>query len=167
MGKTLSDSPWSISDSDSDSDTGPVMTMPRTRLTVSVTREYAWEMGHALANHDGKCFNPHGHNYRAEVEFSGPISLESGMVVDFDELDKHIKPYLQEQYDHKFLFNIEDKRFSEDQYGTRVQQEPTAENLAMWIWTKVEYMLFHRAMVKLQRVTVWETDKASATIRRS
>ena len=134
------------------------------QIKVSVTREYAWEMGHALANHDGKCFNPHGHNYRAEVEFSGPITRESGMVVDFAELDKRIEPYLKEHYDHKFLFNKEDKRFSED-YGTKVDKEPTAENLALWIWQELETMFGTRT--NLDRITVWETDKASATIRRS
>ena len=81
----------------------PTIVYDGPKLRFSVTREYVWEMGHALAKHKGKCFSPHGHNYRAEVEFSGPVKRESGMVVDFAELDKKIDPYLKEHYDHNKL----------------------------------------------------------------
>ena len=142
----------------------PTIVYDGPKLRFSVTREYVWEMGHALAKHKGKCFSPHGHNYRAEIEFSGPLNRESGMVVDFAELDKKIEPYLKERYDHKFLFNAEDTRFSED-YGTKVDKEPTAENLALWIWRELESMF--GTWTNLERITVWETDRCSATIRRS
>jgi len=47
--------------------------------TTSITREYRWEMGHALLHHKGKCYRPHGHNYRMEIEVSGAVQ-DDGMV---------------------------------------------------------------------------------------
>ena len=141
-------------------------------MKASITREYRFEMGHALANHKGKCFNPHGHNYRVEVEFSGPIDKTSGMVVDFDDIDNVMKPYIDTEFDHRFWCNDEDPRFADDaMFGfARADREVTAETIALWTWEMLQEFQKsgHRwKKVKCERVTVWETDKASATIRGS
>ena len=67
-------------------------------MRISITREYTWEMGHALFRHKGKCYRPHGHNYRMEVEVSGSVDEITGMVVDFSDLDDVIKPHLEDDF---------------------------------------------------------------------
>lgn len=55
---------------------------------VRVTKEFSFEMAHALEGHDGKCRNIHGHSYHLAVTIIGsPInkdeSPKNGMVIDF------------------------------------------------------------------------------------
>tara|TARA_Y100000593_G_scaffold84621_2_gene160363 strand:- start:6052 stop:6495 length:444 start_codon:yes stop_codon:yes gene_type:complete len=147
-------------------------------MKVSITREYNWEMGHALMNHKGKCYNPHGHNYRMEVEVRGDIDDVSGMVIDFGELDEIIKPLIENIYDHKFYVNGNDPRFQGQDYARQLGSfkkgengwearywEPTAENLALDLHFVIESTLPEGQI--LESVTLYETDKSKATIRSS
>jgi 6-pyruvoyltetrahydropterin/6-carboxytetrahydropterin synthase len=132
-------------------------------MQVSITREYTWEMGHALMRHKGKCYHPHGHNYRMEVEVSGPINEVSNMIWDFADLDELVNPIVRE-LDHQFLAHPDDARFEGfgDDCLRWAEGDPTAESIASY---------FFQALtgwgVILERVTIYETDKASATVRRS
>jgi len=131
-------------------------------MEVSVTREYTWEMGHALMNHRGKCFRPHGHNYRLEVEVSGPLDKTSDMVIDFSDLDLMVKPAVDD-LDHQFLVNTKDSRFANKPGYIRWDGEPTAESIALHLYSS----LAEQTALTVERVTLYETDKASATVRRS
>ncbi|MAZ56534.1 6-carboxytetrahydropterin synthase QueD [bacterium] len=139
-------------------------------MKVSITREYAWEMGHSLMHHKGKCYNVHGHNYKLELEVSGEVDSVDGMVWDFGLLDKTVKPLIEEQLDHKFLYNKEDTRFHSSQIDgtTAFDKEPTAENLALWIWEiLIGYFQIITRSLQVESVTIYETDKSWATVRGS
>jgi len=133
-------------------------------MRISITREYTWEMGHALYRHKGKCYNPHGHNYRMEVEVSGEVDETTGMVVDFSDLDDVIKPHLEEYYDHSFHVNANDPRFHDATWATsHAYYEPTAERLAMGLYHDILEELPENLLI--ERLTLYETDKSSATVR--
>ena len=137
-------------------------------MRISITREYTWEMGHALYRHKGKCYNPHGHNYRMEVEVSGEVHETTGMVIDFSALDDVIKPHLEMYYDHSFHVNADDPRFNgKEQSITWVVShsyyEPTAERLAMGLHFDISQELPEH--LTIERLTLYETDKSSATVR--
>ena len=139
-------------------------------MTTSITREYRWEMGHALWLHQGKCYHPHGHNYRMEVEVSGPVDERTGMVMDFGKLDEVVAPEIAE-HDHQFAMNSADERHHggalHPDFGIlEMRYEPTAENLAMRFFNFIEGRL-EPGSLTLERITLYETDRASATIRRS
>ncbi len=142
---------------------------------VSITKEYSWSMGHALWKHDGKCYHPHGHNYRMEVEVSGAVDETSGMVLDFSELDDWADPLIADVFDHKFLMNDADERhhggdLHPDFDVTTCPFEPTAERLALmfWgIWEESREAAQTFVGVTLERITIYETDKGSATVRRT
>lgn len=151
-------------------------------MKVSITREYAWEMGHALMKHEGKCYNAHGHNYKLEVEVSGAVNQIDGMVWDFGLLDEAIKPFIENELDHKFFYNVEDLRFvpTDSIYpidgAFAFDKEPTAENLALWIWQRLIGYFGHLydyqkgsnlRELEVESVTIYETDKSRATVRRS
>ncbi len=67
---------------------------------IRVTKEFPFEMAHALWNYDGPCRNVHGHSYRLFVTLSGkpPIDVEgnpkNGMVIDFSDLKSIVKKRL-------------------------------------------------------------------------
>lgn len=119
---------------------------------VSVCKTYTFAAAHYLPHHQGKCHELHGHNYRVEVEVQGDLHFsgpESGMVLDFDNLDDAVEPLIG-QLDHKLLnaaiLDIE---------------SPTAENLAVWLATE----LWSKLGNAIARVRVWETDKCWAEVK--
>ena len=139
-------------------------------MKISIAREYAWEMGHALWKHQGKCFNPHGHNYRMEVEISGPVDEESGMIMDFERLDEIVDSEIRD-HDHQFAMNEADEKhhggsLHPDFDILEMPYEPTAENLALRFFNFIEGRLEPGSLI-LERVTLYETERASATVRRS
>ncbi len=69
----------------------------------------------------GKCNNPHGHghNYVVEVLMAGPVSQDTGMVVDMAQLDAVVQRQVLDRFDHVNL-NL-DTLF--------VDRAPTTENL--------------------------------------
>ena len=94
---------------------------------IRVTKEFPFEMAHALWNYDGPCRNVHGHSYRLFVTLSGvPLEEEgnpkNGMVIDFNEL-KVIKEFLDGFVDHRFLIDIEDPLLKSwmEKYGLKME----------------------------------------------
>jgi 6-pyruvoyltetrahydropterin/6-carboxytetrahydropterin synthase len=75
---------------------------------MKIAKEFRWEMGHRLPNHEGECRNIHGHSYKMIVELEGVPNKENGMIIDFYDLGIIIKPIL-EKYDHSFLVMNSDK----------------------------------------------------------
>ena len=62
---------------------------------IRITKEFKFEMAHALFGYDGLCKNIHGHSYRLWVTIKGSILKETnhnkdGMVLDFSILKNQI-----------------------------------------------------------------------------
>lgn len=109
---------------------------------VRVTKEFGFEMAHALWNYDGPCRNVHGHSYRLFVTVIGePIKNQTdpkhGMVIDFGDLKKIVKATIINKFDHSvvvskeaphhLLQNIE-QMF--EKYDV-MDYQPTCENLVV------------------------------------
>ena len=77
---------------------------------VRVTKEFDFEMAHALWEYDGLCKNVHGHSYKLFVTVIGtPIADENntkeGMVIDFGDLKRIVKPIIVDKLDHSVVLN--------------------------------------------------------------
>jgi len=75
---------------------------------IRVTKEFRFEMAHALWNYDGPCRNVHGHSYILYVTISGrpldnPDEPRNGMVMDFGDLKKIVKENVVERFDHSLM----------------------------------------------------------------
>ncbi len=88
-----------------------------------VVRRFEFQAAHSLPRHPGKCRDLHGHSYRLEVHCEGPVDAASGMVMDFSEVRDAVKRCVLEPLDHTLL-------------NDRLEN-PTAENLAVWIWDRL------------------------------
>ncbi len=82
--------------------------------TIRVTKQFRFEMAHALTGHDGPCKNIHGHSYCLSVTISGKPSEDaknpkSGMVMDFSDLKKIVSKEVVEHFDHVLVLNETDK----------------------------------------------------------
>ncbi|PYU97539.1 MAG: 6-carboxytetrahydropterin synthase QueD [Acidobacteria bacterium] len=118
-----------------------------------VSVEYTFAAGHALRNYKGKCENVHGHNYKVRVTIEGKELNSTGLLVDFVDVRDTIKA-LVDRLDHRFLNDL--PPFD--------QINPSAENIAKYFCENLEPQV-HGQGLRVEAVTVWETDITSATYR--
>jgi 6-pyruvoyltetrahydropterin/6-carboxytetrahydropterin synthase len=107
---------------------------------VKIFKEFSFEAAHRLplVPDDHKCFNLHGHSFQVRVTIEGVVN-ELGWVMDFSELKKICSPIIN-KLDHRYLNEIEGL------------ENPTSENIAIWIWKN-----FDKALPQLHSVEVKET----------
>jgi len=77
---------------------------------IRVTKEFQFEMAHALWDYDGLCKNIHGHSYKLFVSIIGePISdaknPKNGMVLDFGDLKSIVNTEIVHKFDHTIVFS--------------------------------------------------------------
>lgn len=111
---------------------------------MDVFRVFQVEAAHWLPNvpAEHKCRRLHGHSFRIEVHVSGDVGADSGWVIDFADLRRAFQP-LFDQLDHRCLNDIDGL------------ENPTSENLARWVWQRLEGDLDG-----LRKVVVQETCNA-------
>ena len=120
-----------------------------------VTIEQTFAAGHALRNYRGKCENVHGHNYRCQVTMEGDSLDHVGLLIDFVELKKAVASVI-DRMDHQWL----------NDYPPFDVLNPSAENIAKYIYDEVANAIAAGPGVKLGSVKLWETDTSFATYRR-
>jgi 6-pyruvoyltetrahydropterin/6-carboxytetrahydropterin synthase len=119
-----------------------------------VTIEETFAAGHALRHYRGKCENVHGHNYRCQVTVEGEQLDSIGLLVDFVELKRAVHSVL-DRLDHQWL----------NDYPPFNEINPSAENIAKYIYDEVLQGLGSKDGLRLAAVKLWETDTASAIYR--
>lgn len=116
-----------------------------------LSREFTFDAAHRLEKYKGKCERLHGHTYRVRITVVG-IPDEESMVIDFVELKQLVTERVLSLLDHSYL--------------NEIVSQPTAENIARWIWDRLEPVL-RTEKRKLYEVTVWETADSFVTYRRA
>ena len=128
-----------------------------------VSKEYHFSAAHRLQGHP-KCGKMHGHNYKV-VFVLGSWHLHDGMVIDFGDLNKLVKPIIDE-LDHQYLLSSGQKAVKglerEETFPMKIPYT-TAECLAKWLALALEVTL--PAQVSVEEVQVWETPKAVGIYR--
>jgi 6-pyruvoyltetrahydropterin/6-carboxytetrahydropterin synthase len=126
----------------------------------SVRIELTFDSGHRLLDYVGKCAYPHGHTYRAEVFLTGQDLDGVGLVYDFTELKRRIKGWVDDNWDHAFLINSNDRELIDGLSGltkSRVylfpQENPSCEVISRTLFQKVGEL----CEMAPARVRVWES----------
>lgn len=141
--------------------------------SLRVLRRIRFCAGHRLLGHGGKCENLHGHNYIADIFVSGRDVDSIGRVVDFAELKKLFKGWIDEHWDHGFIVFDKDEqaiaavKSVEPHKIYLLPDNPTAENIARHLLEVVGPKLLARASgngLEVSRVAVWETDDTCAEV---
>ena len=138
---------------------------------IRVTKEFNFEMAHALYGYDGPCKNIHGHSYRLSVSIIGEINqLENhpkiGMVVDFTDLKEIVNDQIINQFDHTLVLNARSphKEFVEKENIFEkiilVDYQPTSENLLIDFVKRIIPFFFGN--MKLHHLRLSETSTSYA-----
>ena len=98
--------------------------------------------------------NYHGHSYVCDVTIGGPIDPLTGFVVDLGLVDKLLKDYVKDRFDHRNI-NLDVPEFAD---GKLV---PSGENIARYVFENISRELPRPARVL--SVTVAEDTTLSAT----
>ena len=85
------------------------------------------------------CSRLHGHSFQVELTLSGDIDPTLGWVLDFADIEAAWQP-IHAALDHRTLNDIAGL------------ENPTSENLAVWLWNALK-----PALPALSRVRVMET----------
>ncbi|MBE6345492.1 MAG: 6-carboxytetrahydropterin synthase QueD [Spirochaetaceae bacterium] len=125
---------------------------------VRVEADFA--AAHFLQDYHGKCEALHGHNYKVYAHVRGNTLDSGGMLVDFGVLKKALRQTCS-QLDHTNLNDLKD-----EQGNSVFLQNPSAERIAFWIFTKVNELLKQSNALgtdgELFAVDVFETDTSRA-----
>jgi 6-pyruvoyltetrahydropterin/6-carboxytetrahydropterin synthase len=116
---------------------------------VLLRKEFTFDAAHNLVRYQGKCEALHGHTYRLAVVLEGTLD-EEGMILDFCELSRIVDERVLSRLDHSYINDI--------------LEQPTAENIANWVWDQVEEEV-SRPNCRLSQVEIWETRTSCATLR--
>ncbi len=116
----------------------------RRRMRLDV--EFYFAAAHRLPRYDGPCFRVHGHNYRFFVALEGDVDPATGMIADFGVVKATVQEHVLARVDHRDLNDV--------------LENPTAENIARWIW---EVLAPHVA--GLAEVRLYEIPDSCVTYR--
>lgn len=114
----------------------------------------AFEAAHRLVDYPGKCNRLHGHSWTVELSVVGNKLNKIGMVADFKTLKALLMEAL-DKMDHQYLNEL--PQFKE--------VNPTAENLAQYIYYTLKQNEIFAENVKLNYVKVWESPKSAVIYR--
>lgn len=111
---------------------------------IRVTRNFEFDMAHALYGYDGLCRNIHGHTYKLSVTVRGEPSSDiasptMGMLIDFGSLKKIITDGIVNVFDHSLIVNrsehLDRQQLLQNEMFKRahlVDFQPTVENLTIY-----------------------------------
>lgn len=109
-------------------------------------RRFRFEAAHRLPHYDGPCARVHGHTYRLVVALESTVDPRTGMGMDFYEVDRAVRDAVLERLDHRD--------------ANEVLENPTAENLAVWIWERLR-----EALPSIVEIELYETEESSVVYR--
>lgn len=128
---------------------------------IKVTDKFS--AAHRLLEYNGSCERLHGHTWKVELEIEGKKLDHLGLLIDFRIVKKYLKQIIDE-LDHQFL----------NEHPYFVKTNPTAENLAKFIYDKIKKSLELESLDKqynkkntidylLKSVSVWESENTVAS----
>jgi 6-pyruvoyltetrahydropterin/6-carboxytetrahydropterin synthase len=140
-------------------------------VIIRITKEFSFEMAHALLNYDGPCRNVHGHSYRLFVTLSGtPVSdkqnPKNGMVIDFTDLKNIVKKEIIDVFDHSTTVSGSYDNKKLDSFKMMlgnvivVDYQPTCENLVADFASRIRKHLPDKVL--LHSLKLYETATSYA-----
>lgn len=120
--------------------------------TIRISKEFNFDMAHALLGYDGLCRNIHGHSYTLVVTVIGqPVSdfqsPKNGMLIDFKDLKNIIRQQIIDLFDHSLVLNratpehLLDVLTSNYDKIVLTDYQPTTENMIADMASRIKALL--------------------------
>lgn len=138
---------------------------------IRITKQFNFEMAHALQNYDGPCKNIHGHSYELFVTVLGtpvndPTNPKNGMLIDFGDLKRLTLANIVNKLDHALILNCNMPTDLTDTLRAHfanivlVDYQPTSENMLIDFAKTLQSVL--PSTVKLHSLKLCETGTSFA-----
>ena len=138
---------------------------------IRITKQFTFEMAHALSDYDGLCKNIHGHSYHLDVTVKGAPkqdtnSPKQGMLIDFGDLKNIVHQEIISVYDHALLLQESDNQSLISELKKHYDKivivafQPTTENLLIHFAADLRKKL--PAGIELFSLRLRETDRSFA-----
>lgn len=126
-----------------------------------IVKSVSFCYGHRLLNYVGPCQHLHGHNAKVDIMLAGETLDERGMIMDFGDVKRVLKDWIDSTLDHTLLLSREDPLVptleAQGEKFYLMDDNPTAENIA-----KLIYFYAVEQQFPVKSVTVWESDTSFA-----
>ena len=118
-------------------------------MKMELRKTFQFEAAHLLPRlpKSHKCRRLHGHSFKVDVVVAGDCDPKLGWLMDYADVAATFNP-IWEKLDHRYLNDI------------RGLENPTSENLAVWIWDRLKPRL-----PLLTEIVVAETCNAKCVYR--
>ena len=118
-------------------------------MELELRKTFQFEAAHLLPRlpKAHKCRRLHGHSFQVEIVVKGACDKRLGWVLDYADISEVFKP-LWRKLDHRYLNEVQGL------------DNPTSENIAIWIWNRLAPKL-----PLLSEVVVAETCTARCVYR--
>ena len=134
---------------------------------ITCTRRIEFDAAHRVLEHESKCKHLHGHRYVIEASFSAEKLDALGRVVDFGVIKQKLGSWVDDAWDHTTILHEKDKELG-DAISAITQQKifylpnnPTAENMAVYLLEIVCPELFKNDGVSCDAIKLYETPNCS------
>lgn len=94
---------------------------------MELRKTYQFEAAHSLPllPETHKCRRLHGHSFKVEIVVTGELDPRLGWVMDYADITRAFRP-IWERLDHYHLNEVPGL------------ENPTSENIALWIWRELK-----------------------------
>jgi 6-pyruvoyltetrahydropterin/6-carboxytetrahydropterin synthase len=118
-------------------------------MKMELRKTFQFEAAHflPLVPPAHKCRRLHGHSFQAEIVVAGELDPKLGWVMDYADMAKVFNP-IWHRLDHHYLNEIPGL------------ENPTSENIALWIWQQLK-----PGLPQLSEVIIAETCTARCCYR--
>lgn len=93
------------------------------------------------------CYKLHGHSFKIKISVKQKIDEHTGFAIDFQDIEDAFSP-IKKILDHTYLNDIEGLN------------NPTSENICVWIWNKLE-----PSLTNIYEIEIKETDSTGCIYR--
>jgi 6-pyruvoyltetrahydropterin/6-carboxytetrahydropterin synthase len=145
-------------------------------MTLRLTKQFSFEMAHALPAYEGKCHNIHGHSYKLFVTVEGAPLAQSGapsdgMVLDFHTLKECVEKHIIDRFDHALVLPRSEGQTFRQSDNPIIRQsdnlilvdfQPTTENLLLHFARLLDGQF--PPGVRLYSLKLYETETSCAEL---
>lgn len=138
---------------------------------ITCSRRIEFDAAHRIPKHESKCKMLHGHRYVIEANFSAKELDNLGRIIDFGVIKEVLGQWVDDHFDHNTILCKSDAALGEEiakQTGQKIfylDDIPTAENIAKFLFEEICPKLFADKDVTCTKIRLYETPNCYVDVQ--